>query len=221
MTLWIEKTKSLKFSGLRASPSAPTEEQLQKINQFTRRPFTADEVYIGQLRLANNAIDRDGERYNEEVLQHFNQTIVRKTFLLDHGKYDMGEKGVGKFFDSAIEAVSLDEAKSITGEDIELPSGVTDVLFLSPWFYIPKEGVDPKTLVKIDAGVFDYASIGYRAERLVPITDQKGSILYYEYQGRGEATEGSLVYLGAQHGAGVKSLNEKPPPQRRNHERIP
>ena len=87
---------------------------------------------------------------------------------------------------------------------------MTDVLFLAPWFYIPKEGVDPKTLVKIDAGVFDFASIGYRAERLVPITDQKGTILYYEYQGRGEATEGSLVYLGAQYGAGIKSLEDAP-----------
>jgi hypothetical protein len=31
-------------------------EQLAKINHFTRRPFTADELYIGQLRLANSAI---------------------------------------------------------------------------------------------------------------------------------------------------------------------
>ena len=204
------REKALRFTGLRTSSSTPTEEQLVKINQFTRRPFTAEEVYVGQLWLANNAIDRDGERYNEEILQHFNDTITRKTFLLDHGKYDIDKNAVGKFFDSVIDAIPLDQARAVTGEDIELPPGVTDVLFLAPWFYIPREGVDPKTLVKIDAGVFDFSSIGYRAERLVPITDQKGTVLYYEYQGRGEATEGSLVYLGAQYGAGMKSLEEKP-----------
>ncbi len=210
---WIEKTKALKFAGLRNTSSDATEEQLGKINVFTRRIFTAPELYVGQLWLYHNAIDRDNERFNEEILQHFNTTIVRKTFLLDHGKYNVGDKAIGKFFDSVIETVSLEEAKRITGEEIELPAGVTDVLFVAPWFYIAKEGVDPKTIVKIDAGVFDFASGGYRAERLVPITDPKGTVLYYEYQGRGEATEGSLVYLGAQPGAGIKSAgNDKADP---------
>jgi len=215
------REKALRFSGLRTSSSTPTEEQLTRINQFTRRPFTAEEVYVGQLWLANNAIDRDGERYNEEILQHFNDTIIRKTFLLDHGKYDIRKNAVGKFFDSVVETVPLDQAKAITGEDMELPPGVTDVLFLAPWFYIPREGVDPQTLVKIDAGVFDFSSIGYRAERLVPITDQKGTVLYYEYQGRGEATEGSLVYLGAQYGTGVKSFEDKPGASPGNDPEIP
>lgn len=209
MKHFVSGKKNLKITGLKISPTAPTEDQLKKINQYTRRPFTIDELYIGQMWLANNAIDRDNERYNEEILQHFNRTIIRKTLLLDHDKYNAGQSAIGKFFDSVIETVSLEDAKNITGEDIELPAGVTDVLFLAPWFYVPREGVDPKTLVKIDAGIFDFASIGYRAERLVPITDQKGTILYYEYQGRGEATEGSLVYLGAQHGAGMKDADEK------------
>ncbi len=100
-------------------------------------------------------------------------------------------------------------AKAQTGEEFTLPAGVAEVLFLSPWFYIPKAGVDEKQLIKIDAGVFDFASIGFRAETLVPVTDDMGATLFYEYRGKGETTEGSLVYLGAQQGAGVKSASDK------------
>ena len=202
---WIEKSKAFLFSGCKVSPTVPNEAQLAVINKFTRRPFTADELYIGQIRLANNAIDRDNERFSEGMLQEFMKTAVRKTFLMDHAKYDSSDNAIGKFFDVEIEKMDLATAKAETGEDFILPAGVTEVLFMSPWFYIPKAGIDEKQLIKIDAGVFDFASIGFRAEALVPVTDDMGATLFYEYRGKGETTEGSLVYLGAQHGAGMKS----------------
>jgi hypothetical protein len=206
---WIEKSKAFLFSGCKVSPTVPNEAQLAAINKFTRRPFTADELYIGQIRLANNAIDRDNERFSESILQEYLKTAVRKTFLMDHNKHDSSEKAIGKFFDVEIEKMDLATAKAETGEDFILPAGVAEVWFLSPWFYIPRAGIDDKWLVKIDAGVFDFASIGYRAEAFVPVTDDMGATLFYEYRGRGEMTEGSLVYLGAQHGAGMKSATDK------------
>jgi hypothetical protein len=197
--------KSLRFTGLKVSTTTPTPEQLAKINRFTRRPFTADELYIGQLRLANNAIDRDTERFSEGILQAFAATAIRKTLLMDHDKWESSKSAIGKFFDVETEKLAPDIAAEQTGETFRLPPDITEVMFLSPWFYIPKAGIDEKQLVKIDAGVFDFASIGFRAEALVPVSDDMGATLFYEYRGKGEMTEGSLVYLGAQHGAGVKS----------------
>lgn len=208
----ITKTKLLRFSGLKVSPSKPDESQLTMINKFTRRPFPAEELYIGQLRLAHNAIDRDNERFSEEVLNRFAQTIVRKTMLFDHAKYDSKDSAVGKFFDAQIEILPLDQAKEILGEDLVLPEGETQVKILVPWFYIPVKGVSEQTITKIDAGIYDFASIGFRAESLIPVRDSAGNILYSEYRGPGrttEATEGSLVYLGAQGGMGIKT--NKPP----------
>lgn len=208
----IPKTKFIKFLGLKGSPSSPDESQLAKINKFTRRKFTAEEMYIGQLRLAHNAIDRDNERFSDEVLARFEQTIVRKTMLFDHAKYDAKNSAVGKFFDVQIETIPLGQAVEILGEDLVLPVGVNDVKILSPWFYIPIKGVSEDTIVKIDAGIYDFASIGFRAESLIPVSDANGQILYSEYRGAGrttEATEGSLVYLGAQGGMSIKT-NKQP-----------
>ena len=210
----IAKTKSIKFNGLKVSPSKPTDDQLAKINRFTRRSFTAEELYIGQLRLAHNAVDRDNERFSEEVLQRFGATTVRKTMLFDHAKYDSRENAVGKFFDVEIEKMSLDHAVQEFGEELRLPKGVSEVMILSPWFYIPLEGVDKGTIVKIDAGIYDFASVGFRAENLVPVFDQEGDVQYCEYRGSGrntEVTEGSLVYLGAQQGMSTKGLDDAPP----------
>lgn len=128
--------------------------------------------------------------------------------LFDHGKFESRKNAIGKFFDVEIERMTVQEAKKNLGEDLFLPLGVSEVQVLSPWFYIPRNGIDEQTITKIDAGIYDYASIGFRAEALVPITGHEGEILYREYRGVGRATEaaeGSLVYLGAQPGMGVKS----------------
>ncbi|MDH4164744.1 MAG: hypothetical protein OEW15_18950 [Nitrospirota bacterium] len=205
-------SKNLKFMGFKVSPSKPTDEQLAKINRFTRRPFTADELYVGQLRLSNNALDRDGERFHEEVLQRFVNSTLRKTMLLDHDK-KVRDSAVGKYFDVELEKMPLQQAIDETREQLKLPFGVTEVWFHSPWFYIPRAGIDEKEIVKIDAGIYDFASIGFRAEKLVPIfdpADPSGRPLYWEYRGTGEdteMTEGSLVYLGAQRGMAVKGLD--------------
>jgi hypothetical protein len=200
-------TKDLKFAGFKVSPNKPNADQVELINQFTRRKFKADELYIGQLRLANNAIDRDNERFHEEVLQRFAATALRKTMLLDHDR-TVRDGAAGKFFDVEIEKLPLQQANAETGENFKLPDGVTEVWFLSPWFYIPLEAIDPKEIVKIDAGIYDWSSIGFRAESLRPVMDKDGNPLFWEYHGAGdqtEMTEGSLVYLGAQYGMGVKS----------------
>ena len=127
--------------------------------------------------------------------------------LFDHSR-DSQESAVGKFFDVTIEKLPLQQANAETGENFRLPPSVTDVQFLTGSFYIPVKGLDEKIIVKIDTGIFDFASIGFRAASLVPVMDVEGKTLFWEYRGSGprtEMTEGSLVYLGAQHGMSVKS----------------
>ena len=204
--------KELKVIGFKVSPSAPTDEQIAKINRFTRREFKADELYVGQLRLSNNCIDRDNERFSEEVLQRFVATSLRKTMLFDHERR-VKDSAIGKFFDVELEKMPVQQAIAEIGEELTLPDGITEVWFHSPWFYIPIAGIDPKDLVKIDAGIYDFGSIGFRAESLVPVMDDKGEVMFWEYRGAGrstEMTEGSLVYLGAQYGMSVKSAEDIP-----------
>jgi hypothetical protein len=205
----IKGSKTIKFNGMKVSPSRPTEAQLAEINKFTRRQFTADEMYIGQLRLAHNAIDRDNERFSEEILADFSKTAIRKTMLFDHEKYRSKDNAVGKFFDVEIEEMSIEEASRILNEELKLPDGKDKVMIIAPWYYIPVKGVSEEVLVKIDAGIYDFASIGFSAENCVPVFDKEGNVLFYEYRGKGETREGSLVYLGAQQGMAVKSHADK------------
>ena len=199
-----DSAKSCSF-GLKAASTTPTPEQLAKINQLTKRVFTADELYIGQMRLANNAIDRDNERFSEFTLQGFAATCHRKTVLIDH-TCSM-KSAVGKFFDCELEKMPLAQAILETGSELKLPEGMGEVQFVTPSFYIPKAAISAEDLVKLEAGIFDFVSIGFKTPWPVPVSDAQGNTLYYEYKGPGETREGSLVYLGAQHGASVKSAD--------------
>ncbi|MDA8433698.1 MAG: hypothetical protein M0Z60_12165 [Nitrospiraceae bacterium] len=205
----VSVVKELKTVGFKAVPSSPTPEQVAKINQFTRRAFSTEELYVGQLRLSNNCIDRDDERFSEPVLDRFVATTIRRTMLLDHSR--SLRSAVGKFFDVQLEKMPLQQAIAEIGEDIVLPEGMDEVRFHCPWFYIARDAVDPQDLAKIEAGIYDFGSIGFRADSLVPVMNKDGDISFWEYRlaadGKGrntEMTEGSLVYLGAQYGMAVK-----------------
>lgn len=200
------RSKGTAQGGQKRFISSPTNAQLTIINQFASREHTADELLVGQMRLANNCIDRDNERFSEEMLNNFADTIVRKTLLLDHDS-NINRSAIGKFFAVDLEKMPLQLAIAEAGETLQPMPGMGEVWFLSPWFYIPKKGISERDLARLESGVFDFVSIGFSAERLVPITDNKGATLFHEYQGKGYAREGSIVYLGAQFGASIKGAS--------------
>lgn len=175
------------------------DEQLALINKFALIDLTTDEIYARKIRLANNAIDRDVERFSEKLLEYFAKTLPGKSLLLGHKRDGTGE---GLFFAAEIEKMSLADARKMTGEELHLPDGMKEVWFLNTWFYTVKLPSLDDFLKKIDAGINRHASIGFSAANVVKIADEDtGDVIYWEYKGPGEAQEGSLVYLGAQRGA--------------------
>lgn len=59
-------------------------EMLEKINKFTRRPLTEDEIYTFSVILCDNDIDRDGERFSDKALERLAELFVGKTGIFDH-----------------------------------------------------------------------------------------------------------------------------------------
>lgn len=57
---------------------------LEKINKFTRRPLTEDEVYVFSVILCDNEIDRDGERFSDTALEEICEKFIGKTGISDH-----------------------------------------------------------------------------------------------------------------------------------------
>ena len=54
-------------------------EILEKINKFTRRAFTADELYVFSVILCDNEVDRDSERFSDNALETLRNLFVGKT----------------------------------------------------------------------------------------------------------------------------------------------
>ena len=57
---------------------------LDKINKFTRRTFSGDELFVFPVVLCDNDIDRDHERFSDEALETLSKLFVGKTGIFDH-----------------------------------------------------------------------------------------------------------------------------------------
>jgi len=60
------------------------EQELEQINQYTRKAVTQDDVYLFTLTLCDNEIDRDFERFTPAALEQLAALFRGKTGLFDH-----------------------------------------------------------------------------------------------------------------------------------------
>lgn len=89
-----------------------TKELLEKLNQFTRRTHTEDEVFLFDVKLCDNEIDRDGERFSLEALEQLKKLFVGRTGIFDHNP--KGENQTARIFDT--ELVQMPERTTAAGE---------------------------------------------------------------------------------------------------------
>ena len=52
---------------------------IEKINRFTRRDFTEDELYIFSVVLCDNDVDRDYECFTDESLEKLSELFMGRT----------------------------------------------------------------------------------------------------------------------------------------------
>lgn len=176
--------------GVATKAAEITDAELAQINKFAVKKLTKEEVTIYTMKVANNKIDRDQERFADEVLDSFAKSVVGKSWLYMHNKRDF--MPFGKLFDAwtAVE------------------NGMK-------WLYVKGYllSSDAETVAKIDSGIWKFVSIGFTAPELMVIIDNtNGKVTHYEYRNmagkEAEALEVSLVWLGAQYDAEVsKSFN--------------
>ena len=72
-----------KAAGVDAGLTAD-EAELTLISQFSRKKLTAGEVYLFTVRLCDNEVDRDGERFPPETLEALAGAFVGKSGIFDH-----------------------------------------------------------------------------------------------------------------------------------------
>ena len=69
-----------------------------------------DALVIYEDGLANNFVDRDRERFPKSLLENFSRTMPGKTKMIGHGR---SEPGIGTYYKSELNRVSVDEAIEI------------------------------------------------------------------------------------------------------------
>ncbi len=197
---------------LKSLSTPVTDEELELINKYTRRPFSAEEVYAFSLVLCDNDVDRDYERFTVEALFEMEKLFVGKTGIFDHNPTAANQ--TARIFSCRVEAV--EGRKTCTGDEY---------FRLTARAYMPLCEETKGVITQIESGIKKEISVGLSAQRKVcSICSQErstsrcehrkgecygGKLCYHELSGVSDAYEWSFVAVPAQRDAGViKGFNK-------------
>lgn len=118
---------------------APTAAQLEAINALAKTRLNGEQVYVFSLRLCDDQIDRDGERFDTGALPGLAKLFLGKTGILDH-RWST-EKQVARIFETQV-VKEKDES------------------YIRAWAYIRRGGKNDELIADIEAGIKKEVSVG-------------------------------------------------------------
>ena len=124
----------------------PTAVQLEAINAQARAKLTAEQVYVFSLRLCDDQIDRDWERFDTAALPALAKLFIGKTGIVDH-KWS-SDSQVARIF-----------AAEVVKEDRES--------YIKAWAYIRRGGAADEVIADIEAGIKKEVSVGCAMGRAI------------------------------------------------------
>ena len=131
----MEIKKATEVSG----GGVPVGHQLEAINALAKAELTAEQVYVFSLRLCDDQVDRDHERFDTEALAGLARLFIGKTGILDH-QWSAGNQ-VARIFET--EVVREDR-----------------VSYIKAWAYIRRGGRAEELIADIEAGILKEVSVG-------------------------------------------------------------
>ena len=186
----IKKETQVSASGV------ATAAQMESINAQARSELTAEQVYVFSVRLCDDQIDRDGERFDTAALPTLAKLFIGKTGIVDH-KWS-----------------SDSQVARIFATEVVQEQGIT---YIKAWAYIRRGGNADEVIADIEAGIKKEVSVGCAMGRAIcsicgsdygECGHQKGE--YYDGQlccailkEPMDAYEFSFVAVPAQRDAGV------------------
>ena len=178
-----------------------TEEQLEQISAFARRPLAADEVYVFSMILCDNEIDRDYERFPQSSLKKLGDLFVGKTGLFDHNP--KGENQTARIFKTDVE---FDAQRRTQNNE--------PYCALRAWAYMVRCAKNADLILEIDAGINKEVSVGCAVKGAVcsicgadtrnepcahiPGQQYNGTLCWHELIEPTDAYEWSFVAIPAQ-----------------------
>ena len=118
---------------------APTAAQLEAINALAKTRLNGEQVYVFSLRLCDDQIDRDGERFDTGALPGLAKLFLGKTGILDH-RWST-ENQVARIFETQVVKEK-------------------DASYIRAWAYIRRGGKNDELIADIEAGIKKEVSVG-------------------------------------------------------------
>ena len=129
-----------------ASSGTPTAVQLEAINALAKARLNGEQVYVFSLRLCDDQIDRDFERFDEAALPGLAKLFIGKTGIVDH-RWST-ENQVARIFET----------------QVVREKGTS---YIKAWAYIRRGGANDEIIADIEAGIKKEVSVGCAMGRAV------------------------------------------------------
>lgn len=186
--------------------AAVSPEMLEKINRYTRKALTADEVFVFTAALCDNEVDRDYERFTVDALKALAPLFEGKTAIQNHSMNSADQS-----------------ARTFLTEVVTDPSRTTSLgepyTYLKAYCYMPRIPKNETLIAEINAGIKKEVSVGCAVsvhkcsicgnqEELNPCGHRRGKryngeTCHYTLEQPSDAYEWSFVAVPAQKNAGV------------------
>ncbi len=124
----------------------PTQVQLEEINAQAKAKLTQEQVYVFSVRLCDDQVDRDFERFDTAALAQLAKLFIGKTGIIDHK------------WSSDAQVARVFAAEVVQEEGIS---------YLKAWAYIRRGGYADEVIADIEAGIKKEVSIGCSMGRAV------------------------------------------------------
>lgn len=118
---------------------APTAAQLESIHAMAKGKLDAEQIYVFSLRLCDDQVDRDLERFDTEALPALAKLFIGKTGIVDHCW--SSENQVARIFQTQV--VKEDGAS-----------------YIKAWAYIRRSSHTNEMIADIEAGIKKEVSVG-------------------------------------------------------------
>ena len=210
----IQKERSEQAAG------TPAAEELAYINRYAKTPLEAEQVYAFAVRLCDNEVDRDYERFETAGLERLGELFLGRSGIFDHQWSARGQT-----------------ARIYRTEVVAEPGRITAAgdgyCWLKGWAYLLRTEANGELIAEIEGGIKKEVSVGCSvAESVCSVCGAPagtchhvkgevydGKLCFTELREPTDAYEWSFVAVPAQRDAGVLKRYGAPDAERMRLER--
>ena len=139
---------------LTGASGVPAEAELAEINRFAKSPLQAEEVYAFSLRLCDNEVDRDWERFDATALNALGDLFVGKSGIFDHQWTAEGQ------------TARIYRAQ-VVREPAQMTAAGDGYCWLKAWAYLLRTEKNTDLIAEIEGGIKREVSVGCSVARRV------------------------------------------------------